>query len=446
MKKIVVIGSGYVGTTSAAIFANCGYSVTAIDLDKNKVDTIMTGEAPFYEHGLHALISRAVSEDKLRASTSYDAVREADIVMSCVGTPDHPDGSSNLSYVFDVADKVSLLMKPGTIFVQKSTVPVGTGQKIKQLFARATLDVSYVSNPEFLREGTAISDFLWFDRVVVGSDDREAAEIVTQLYRTLETCLDRIAALAKVQPPAAHVSQYFITNLNSAELIKVTANAFLALKISFANSISKIADATGADIVEVMDVVGADPRIGRAFLDAGRGYGGGCFPKDVRGLISSASEYGVDLSIMTAASDLNETMPGYIASKLQKQIGEFDGKTIAVLGLAFKAGTSDARLSPGVKLANILAHDGAMLRVYDPEASEEAEADLRKGIEICDSAALAVKSADAVCITTDWPELTELNLADLAATMKGAILVDAVNRYDKHTVTGAGLIYIGVGR
>ncbi len=332
-------------------------------------------------------------------------------------------------------------MKSGTVFVQKSTVPVGTGAKIE----KQNKKFNYVSNPEFLREGTAIIDSLWPDRVVVGGQDTQSSDRVMALYKTIEKHREEIVSRTNLVGLDV-VTNYTSTNLSSAELIKVTANAFLALKISFANSIAKLADNTGADVKEVMDAVGADHRIGRAFLNAGRGYGGGCFPKDVTGLISSASEYGVDLTIMTAVSELNETMPGYIANKVQSKLGGLRGKKLAVLGLAFKPGTSDARKSPGVKLANILAHSGARVSVYDPQANGEAKEDLRRDVIVCDSMETAIKQADAVCITTDWPEFINYDLGKLAKLMSGDLFVDAMNSFTPEDIAVHDLIYVGVGR
>jgi UDPglucose 6-dehydrogenase len=446
VKKIAVIGSGYVGTTTAAILANCGYSVVALDINKQKVEKIRAGRAPFFEHGLDKLIEHVVENGKLVATSSYTDLSGADIIFSCVGTPDNPDGSSNLDYVFAAAKEAIKHMSDAVIFVQKSTVPVGTGARIEEIFAKSGKSVRYVSNPEFLREGTAIADTLWFDRIVAGGADKEAVESVLDLYQSVEKCRDKIAAVAGVSTQSAPNGSFITTNRNSAELIKVTANAFLALKISFSNSIAKLADQTGADINEVMDAVGADRRIGRAFLNAGRGYGGGCFPKDVTGLISSATEHGVELPIMIAAADVNETMPGYIANKAKDALGELKGKKIAVLGLAFKAGTSDSRRSPGVKLANILSHDGAEVSVYDPEASDEAKEDLRKAVKLCTSAEEAVRSTDAVFIATDWPELLNLDLPKLKRSMRGALFVDCMNVFDTSAIQQVGLQYIGVGR
>lgn len=444
---VTVLGTGYVGLTTAILLAESGYIVYALDVNPERLEAIRQGRSFFYEAGIDNLISHAVKNRTLIPTDSYaKAVPNSRFVFSCVGTPDNPDGSSNLTYVFAAAEEAAKHMADDSVYIQKSTVPVGTGARVEELFKKLNKKVHYVSNPEFLREGTAIIDSLWFDRVVVGGSSKIHLNKVVDLYKTIETYRDEIAARAKLSGPENHQGQYFMTNRNSAELIKVTANAFLALKISFANSIAKLADQTGADVNEVMDAVGSDKRIGRAFLNAGRGYGGGCFPKDVSGLISSAGDYGVDLSIMTAATDVNETMPGYIANKAQEALGTLEGKKVAVLGLAFKAGTSDARKSPGVKLANILGHSGASVCVYDPQANEEASEDLRKDIIICTNIELAAKNADAVFIATDWPELVGYDIKTLTKIMKGSVFVDAVNAFAKEDVESVNLNYVGVGR
>lgn len=444
---VSVIGAGYVGLTTATLLAEAGFSVHLIELNQDRLRVIKSGKSFFFEDGLDPLIKHALGSGNLIPTDSYqEAIPSSDIVFSCVGTPDNPDGSSNLSYVFSATKEAAKYLKDGAIYVQKSTVPVGTGAKIEELFQeKVSHSTYYVSNPEFLREGTAIADTLGFDRIVAGGSNKEAVKKVLDIYKTIETNRDDIAKRANVTF-TAHQGSYIQTNLSSAELIKVTANAFLALKISFANSIAKLADHTGADISEVMDAVGADRRIGRAFLNAGRGYGGGCFPKDVSGLISSATEHGVDLPIMVAATEVNESMPGYIANKALDLLGSFEGKKIAVLGLAFKAGTSDARRSPGVKLANILSHDGAEVCVYDPAANGEAKEDLRKSITICSSIDDCTNGTDAVFITTDWSELKNLGLRKLKDKMSGNLFIDAMNCYNPTDVTKHGFTYVGVGR
>ena len=445
---VTILGTGYVGLTTAALFAAAGIKTYVVDPNDARLEAVRQGKSFFYEEGLDPLVAHGVENKLLIPTQSYaQSVPHSDIVISAVGTPDNPDGSSNLTYLFAAAEEAAGHLKPSAVFAQKSTVPVGTGAKIKQLFKEKGVKAHYLSNPEFLRESTALHDSLWFDRIVVGGDDSEATERLMAVYRTVHDKRDDIMALSGLQPPAKlPAEQYITTALESAELIKVTSNAFLALKISFANSIAKLADQAGADVNEVMDVVGADPRIGRAFFNAGRGYGGGCFPKDVTGLISSATEHGVDLPIMVAATDVNDSMPGYIVNKIQGKLGSLQGKRVAVLGLAFKEGTSDVRRSPGVALANILSHSGAEVTVYDPEANGEAKEDLRKNVVICDHMEKAVKDTDAILIATKWPEFLGYDLNKLAKTMKGGLFVDGMNAFDKKTVEQAGLQYTGVGR
>ncbi|MFZ2125753.1 MAG: UDP-glucose/GDP-mannose dehydrogenase family protein [Candidatus Saccharimonadales bacterium] len=447
-KTITVLGAGYVGLTTAALLAHSGFKVYVVEPNKKRLDVIKTGRSFFYEEGLDEVIDAAIKSGNLNPTDSYtESVPNSSIVFSSVGTPDNPDGSSNLTYVFSAAEEASKYLKSGSIYVQKSTVPVGTGERIKEIFSKLKNKIDYVSNPEFLREGTALYDTLYFDRVVAGNDNKETVEQVLDIYRELEKHRDKIAKIAKIDIKP-HQGQYISTSLNSAELIKVTSNAFLALKISFANSIAKLADKVDADITEVMDAVGADKRIGRAFLNAGRGYGGGCFPKDVSGLIASGIQNGVHLDIMEAAQSLNETMPGYIVEKLQAKIGgSLQGKKVAVLGLSFKAGTSDVRRSPGILLANSLNKSGAIVTTFDPQANHEAAEELRKGIVQCESIEDTIRGVDAMIVATEWPEFLAYSPSKFAkATKNGKIFVDAINRFSKADIKNAGLNYIGVGR
>ncbi|MFI5212568.1 MAG: UDP-glucose dehydrogenase family protein, partial [Candidatus Saccharimonadales bacterium] len=347
--------------------------------------------------------------------------------------------------VFEAAKHTAEQALPGTIYVQKSTVPVGTGSKIETIFADLQKDIQYVSNPEFLREGTALYDTLFFDRVVVGGRSNAATDRITAIYMTLEQFREHIAHIAHIAV-GSRGDQYITTTLNSAELIKVTSNAFLALKISFANSIAMLADKADADVVEVMNAVGADNRIGRAFLNAGRGYGGGCFPKDVSGLIASALDYGVDLEIMHAAQSLNNALPGYIVDRLQDAFqGSLKGKRIAVLGLAFKAGTSDVRRSPGITIANLLTRSGAIVSTYDPQSMYEAIEELAPEITVAASIDEAITDAEATLLTTEWPEFLNYPAQQFASRMAGTILYDTVNRYDTIEAQAANLYYIGIG-
>lgn len=442
------LGAGYVGLTTASLFAATGAKTYIVDPNEARLEAIKEGRSFFFEEGLDPLVKNGIDSGLLIPTSSYEeSVPKSDIVISSVGTPDNPDGSSNLSYLFAAAEEAAEHMQPDTIYVQKSTVPVGTGKKIKQIFKDKGAKAHYVSNPEFLRESTAVFDHLWFDRIVVGGDDEEAIEKVISAYRRIHNSRDHIAALAGLTAPdKAYAERYIVTSLESAELIKVTSNAFLALKISFANSIAKLADQTGADINEVADGVGADQRIMRAFLNAGRGYGGGCFPKDVSGLISSAEEHGVEMSIMTAATDVNESMPGYIANKAKERLGTLVDKKLAVLGLSFKAGTSDARKSPGVKLANILSKNGGEVHTFDPKANSEAKEDLRKGVKVYENLEDAVKGCDAVFIATDWPQFLSYDLKKMKKLMKNVLFVDCYNAFSIEDVQSAGLEYLGVGR
>ena len=447
ISTITVLGAGYVGLTTATLLAHAGYTVYALEPNDARRKSIADGKSFFYEEGLDPLIAEAVTSKKLIPTNSYEeSIPKSQVIFSCVGTPDNPDGSSNLRYVFDAAATTAEHVQNGSIYVQKSTVPVGTGEKVEKLFGDAGKEIRYVSNPEFLREGTALLDTLFFDRVVAGSDDSKALNEVMDLYRSIQKNRDTIVKLAQVKP-RPHAGDYVTTSRNSAELIKVTANAFLALKISFANSIAKLADQVGADVVEVMDAVGSDTRIGRAFFNAGRGYGGGCFPKDVSGLIASGLEHGVELEIMNAAQSVNESMIGYIVEKVKEAFGEeLKAKRIAVLGLAFKAGTSDVRRSPGIKLANLLSHEGAKVCAYDPEGVEEARDELRRPIQLCDSVENATKDADAVVVATEWPALLELAPTTYAKLLEGNIFVDAINGFKPADISSVGLRYIGVGR
>lgn len=455
-KKIAVVGIGYVGLSFAAVLANCGYKVFAFDIDEYKVKMLNEGKAFFSEKGLDKLISSGVKKGNLIGTTDYDEyLPKADIIFSCVGTPDLPDGSSNLEYIFDVARIVAQLAKDGVVYVQKSTVPVGTGREVMKVVTEENpkLKFSYVSNPEFLSEGSAVYDTFMTDRVVLGSDDEKAIDYVLGLYKSIQDC----SSIVKLKDVSdfAHIYRAknngedsgfkeVRTSLESAELIKVTSNAMLSLKISFANSIAMLCDEVGADINEVMDGVGMDKRIGRSFLYAGRGYGGGCFPKDVSGLISVAKKYSVDLPIMEASVRVNDLMPEVIVGKIKKKIPNLTGAKVALLGLSFKPGTSDVRKSPAIKLASLLAKEGCLICAFDPKAMEEAEKELGESVVFVKSAKDAVEESDFVCIATEWPEFSEVDFSKSKISKK--LIVDCQNRLDKEKLKKEGFEYIGVGR
>jgi len=444
-KTVAVLGTGYVGVTTSAMLANAGFKVFAVDISQDRLRALREGRSFFYEKGINPLIKKAVDGKTLVPTASYkEAVSNSKFVFSCVGTPDSPDGSVNLDYVFSAAKESARYIKPGAIFIQKSTVPVGTGRKVSDFFGGK--QVAYCSNPEFLREGTAVLDTLFFDRIVVGGNDKNAVSQVLDLYKKVEAARNSMAKIADLKPKLTR-GEYIATNLDSAELIKVTANAFLALKISFANSIAKLADQTEADVVEVMNAVGTDPRIGRSFLNAGRGYGGGCFPKDVSGLIQSARARSVPMEIMQSATKVNQSMPDYIVDKALSALGRpAKGKKFAILGLAFKSGTSDARKSPGVKIANLLAKAGAEVSAFDPQAGDEAKSSLEPKISIFDDWQKACEGCACVFVATDWSEFRSLSPEKFSSVISGNLVVDCMNIYDSAGFEKAGLKLIGVGR
>ena len=445
-QTVTVLGAGYVGLTTAALLSSAGYTVYIVEPNQERLSAIRKGRSFFYEQGLDPIIKSGVENKRLLPTSSYeDSVSKSSLIFSAVGTPDLPDGSSNLTYVLQAANQAAALMKPGSIFIQKSTVPVGTGRKIQDQFEKRVNNVSYVSNPEFLREGTALYDTLYFDRVVVGGDNTKANDEILSVYRNLESNRADIAKNAGVTP-LARTGDYVSVSLESAELIKVTSNAFLALKISFSNSIALLSDSVGADIVEVMDAVGADERIGRAFLNAGRGYGGGCFPKDVSGLIASGHDHGVNLSIMQSVHDINLSMPAYVIEKLLTKVGTLEGKSVAVLGLSFKPGTSDARKSPGVTIANLLIEQGVRVKAFDPKAIEEARQLLHESVILTDSWQAASKGSDVIIVATAWDEFVSITAREYKDQSSGAVVFDAVNALDKSALQTGGVGYIGVGR
>ena len=440
---VTVVGSGYVGTTTAALLSASNIKTFAVDIDPRKVDKLNAGKAPFFEEGLDALVANGIKTGNLIATQSYEeSVSSSNIVMSSVGTPDNPDGSPNLDYVFMALESIAKSGMGPIIYVQKSTVPVGTGRKIIARFKELSdREFTYVSSPEFLREGTAVIDSIEPDRIVVGGD-KTAANLIADLFLNIYNNRQKIGEVARVELLGRQTPNVHYLNIESAELTKVSANAFLALKISFANSIAKLADKTDADITEVMDAIGADNRIGRAFLNAGRGYGGGCFPKDVKGLISSAKDFGVDMSIMTAASDTNDSMPSYVVDKIEQTTEGLKGLRVAVLGLAFKAGTSDTRKSPGIKIANILADRGAEVCAYDPEGVEEAVESLDSEVSLSDSAENCTSTAQVVVVATEWPELKIFDYGSVDAE----IIMDAMNMLDMDELESQGKTYLGIGR
>jgi UDPglucose 6-dehydrogenase len=423
-EPIGVIGTGYVGLVTAAGFAELGNDVWCIDIDEAKIEGLTQGRIPIWEPGLEELVAR--HRDRMHVSTDVaDALEHARLLFVAVGTPPTYSGDADLSAVHAVVDA----MPPSDrhALVMKSTVPVGTGDNIKRLFSeQGKGGFRYVSCPEFLKEGTAVADFLQPDRVVVGDDGDWAGDAVVDLYSPLGAPLVR-------------------TDIRSAEMVKLASNAFLATKISFINEIANVCEETGADVVEVARGMGLDDRIGPKFLQAGIGFGGSCFPKDVAALKQLAGNSGYHFQLLNSVIEVNELQKRRVMSKLQKHLGSLVGKEVALLGLAFKPNTDDMREASSLVLSARLQAAGARVRAYDPVAEDEARK-LLGGVDFKGSAAEAIDGADAVVLVTEWPEFGDLDFGAVAAAMRGTLVVDGRNFLDPASVAGAGLRYEGVGR
>ncbi|MCW3008398.1 MAG: UDP-glucose/GDP-mannose dehydrogenase family protein [Solirubrobacterales bacterium] len=423
-EPIGVVGTGYVGLVTAAGFAELGNEVWCIDIDAEKIERLRRGEIPIYEPGLADLVQK--HRGRLHFSTDIaDALEHARLLFVAVGTPPTYSGDPDLSAVRAVV--ASMPASDHHALIMKSTVPVGTGASIKRFFAeQGKGDFRYVSCPEFLKEGAAIEDFLSPDRVVVGDDGDWAGDAVVELYSPLEAPLVR-------------------TDIASAEMVKLAANAFLATKISFINEIANVCEETGADVIEVARGMGLDDRIGPKFLQAGIGFGGSCFPKDVLGLKQLAGNSGYHFQLLNAVIEVNELQKRRVISKLQKHLGTLIGKRIALLGLAFKPNTDDMREASSLVLSARLQADGATVVAYDPVADEEA-AKLLPGVTLASDALAAVDGADAVVLVTEWQEFRDLDWSAVADGMGGTVLIDGRNALDPAAVRAAGLTYEGIGR
>ena len=431
---VAIVGTGYVGLTTGACFAHLGFSVVCCDVDQRKIDSLRAGKIPIVEDGLGEIVRLATAVDLLTFELGVDpAVRDADVVFLCVPTPQDDDGSADLSYVRAAARQISPLLKPGAVVVNKSTVPVGSFGIVADTLQRP--DVHVVSNPEFLREGTAVNDFLNPDRVVIGADDEAAAQRVAALYAPLD-------------------AEMVFTDPTSAELIKYAANGFLAMKISFVNSVAALCEHVGADVASVVEGIGSDRRIGRAFLQPGPGWGGSCFPKDSRALVSTAADHGYDFSLMRGVIDINEQQYQRMVDKIARAAGSgpddrLDGVTVGVLGLTFKAGTDDLRESPSLRVVEQLVERGARVRAYDPTAVGDLDPVQQSrlgGIERRATPIDAAVDADVLAVLTEWPEFIDIDLDKVAGVMQGAAVVDCRNLLDGDAVRVAGLQYEGVGR
>jgi UDPglucose 6-dehydrogenase len=431
--RIAMIGTGYVGLVSGACFADFGHRVCCIDKDAAKIDGLNSGVMPIWEPGLEAIVKANAERGRLTFSKELgENVANAEAVFIAVGTPARRgDGHADLSFVFEAVRELAKVIRPGTVVVTKSTVPVGTGDRIEEILREeGAADVSVASNPEFLREGAAIADFKHPDRIVVGAEDDRAQEVLKEIYRPL--FLNRAPIL--------------FTSRRTAELTKYAANAFLAVKISFINEIADLCEAVDADVQDVARGIGLDNRIGPKFLHAGPGYGGSCFPKDTLALLQTADKFGVDQRIVRTTVQVNDDRKAHMAERVAAAVGEdLKGKRVAVLGLAFKPNTDDMREAPSIPLIEGLIERGAEVSAYDPVAREQAEK-IFGGIEFASDAYEAAANADALVIVTEWDEFRALDLEKVAETLRGKVLIDLRNVYDRDEAEDAGLAYYGIGR
>ncbi|WP_374448757.1 UDP-glucose/GDP-mannose dehydrogenase family protein [Stella sp.] len=432
--RIAMIGTGYVGLVSGACFSEFGTDVVCVDKDAAKIAKVQAGEMPIFEPGLDELVANNVKAGRLSFTTDLGAaVAGADAVFICVGTPSRRgDGHADLSFVYAAAEEIAAALDGYTVVVTKSTVPVGTGREVEAIIRRARPDAEFdvVSNPEFLREGAAINDFMRPDRVVIGTESERAEAVMRQLYRPLYL----------IETPIV------MTRRETAELIKYAGNSFLAVKITFINEMADLCEKVGADVHDVARGIGLDGRIGRKFLHPGPGYGGSCFPKDTLAVVKTARDYGAPLRIVETVVDVNQQRKRAMADRVVAACGgSVAGRTIAVLGLTFKANTDDMRDSPALDILPALLQAGASIRAYDPEGMAEARR-LLPGIGFADGAYAAMEGADAVVVITEWNEFRALDPERMRRTLKEPVVVDLRNVYDPKLMAAAGLYYSSIGR
>ena len=429
---IAIIGSGYVGLVTGACFADVGHSVICVDNDQRKVENLQNGIIPIYEPGLEEVVHRNVSANRLRFTTSTaEGVDQSQIVFIAVPTPPQPDGSVDLTYIEKVAREIAEVLKEYRVIVDKSTVPVKTGKKVADTIRRYTkgaVEFDVVSNPEFLREGCAVPDLMNPDRIVIGSNSDRALSLLKKVYEPF-------------------IAPILVTDINSAELIKHAANSFLALKISYINALSAICEASGADVECVADGIGADKRIGRSFLNAGLGYGGSCFPKDVAAFIAISEELGVPFTLLKEVQRINQNQIDRFIKKIKDTLWVLKDKRIAVWGLTFKPDTDDVRNSVAIDLVTHLLREGAIVQAYDPKGAEKvAEYNLCKGAVLAKSALEAVENAEALVLATEWNEFQSIDFLQVRQKMHTPLLFDGRNLFDPETMKELGFIYHGIGR
>lgn len=436
--RVSVIGTGYVGLVSGTCFAEIGHDVTCIDIDPRKIEMLKNGESPIYEPGLNELLKRNIKSNRLHFSTNYDSVKTAKTIFLAVGTPSADDGRADLKYLRAAATEVAKNLSDDAIIVIKSTVPVGTNLEVKKIIAQNTTKrFEVVNNPEFLKEGSAIEDFMRPDRVVIGHENEEAMKVMEELY----------APLVRQGNPI-----YGMSNL-SAEMTKYAANCFLATKISFINEIARLCDLTNSDIEEVRKGISSDKRIGHHFFYPGPGYGGSCFPKDVKALIATAEDYGMNLKVISSAEDVNDEQKYYIVSKIVKHFGEnLKGKTFTFWGVAFKANTDDVRETAAIYIAKTLVKHGAKINIFDPVATPnylkemQNYPEVRECITAFDNKYEALKGSDGLITVTEWREFTTPDFDEVKSKLKAPVIFDARNLYNTKKVQEQGFTYYAIGK
>lgn len=428
--NISIIGSGYVGLVTGACFAELGNKVVCADSDRKKIAGLKKGVIPIYEPGLQELIANNVKKKRLKfASSIKEAVRGSEIIFIAVGTPSLPNGEADLTSIENVARNIALNMDGYRLIVEKSTVPVETGRWVKhtvETYVRKSIGFDVASNPEFLREGCAISDFMHPDRIVIGVESKKAKEILVNLYKPLNAPM-------------------LITDIKSAELIKHASNAFLATKISFINAVSRICDKTGADVKEVAQGMGLDKRIGIKFLDAGIGYGGSCFPKDLDAFINISEKLGYNFQLLKAVKDINRGQIDSVLKKIKDTLWIIKDKTIGILGLSFKPNTDDLRNAPSLEIIKALQAEGARIKVYDPGALPKAKTVLSR-VKFCPDPYTLAKGSDCLLIITEWDEFKELDFLKIKKLLKRPLIIDGRNIYEPRRLEKLGFRYLGIGR
>ncbi|WP_239714915.1 UDP-glucose/GDP-mannose dehydrogenase family protein [Paenibacillus sp. 19GGS1-52] len=439
MSKIAVVGTGYVGLVSGAILSDFGHTITCVDIDQTKIDNLKNGIIPIFEPGLDVIVQKNYETKRLDFTTNIkEAVENNDVIFIAVGTPPADDGSADLKYVISVAQSIATYMNGYKVVVDKSTVPIGTGQKVKAMI-QDTLNergVEYrfdvVSNPEFLREGSAVQDFTHPDRVVIGAESEHAIEVMKEVYRVLYI----------------NETPFVETNIETAEMIKYASNAFLAMKITFINEVANVCEMVGADVQKVAKAMGQDGRISPKFLHAGPGYGGSCFPKDTLALARIAQDCGEPISLIETTVQANERQKLRMVKKIVNAMGNVEGKTIAILGVTFKPNTDDMRDAPSLVILPELAKHGANLKVYDPEGEKEGKwrlKDIEENIVWCDDTYQAIENTDAIVLLTEWNEFRNLDFDRLREINGGNYFFDLRNIYNKVTLIEKGFQYFGVG-